>query len=59
MFRFEVMLRYKGKGDRWSLMFSADDFGHAEEQAVNYLDGVEGKGWGKYWEIVRIEKDYA
>jgi hypothetical protein len=24
-------------GYRWSMMFSADDFGHAEEQCINAL----------------------
>jgi hypothetical protein len=53
--QFEVVMRSKD-GGRWSLLFYADDFSHAYEQAIDYLAKDDP---GKHWEIIRIEKDYA
>lgn len=53
--QYEVMLREPGESGRWSLMFKAESFAHAEEQAVDFLkDDKSSK-----WEIIRIERDYA
>ena len=49
---YEVILRDKQSGNRWSMVFSAENFAHAEEQAKDAL--VES-----YDEIIRIEKDYS
>lgn len=57
--RYEVIIRDRKTGDRWSMMFDAEDFAHAYEQATevsangdpNYLDADD--------EIIQIVKDYA
>lgn len=50
MHRYEVTLRDPSTGDRRSLTFKADDFGHAQEQAQDYLEGDE---------IIDIQRDYT
>lgn len=63
MSRYEVCLRAKADGGRWSMMFDADDFAHAEDQCVDYLRSNTEQDytdkWTEHWEIIRIEKDYA
>lgn len=52
MDRYEVIFK-NDNGDRWLMMFDADDFAHAEEQAINALEvGSEPD------EIIQIVKDY-
>jgi hypothetical protein len=53
--QYEVLLRHKKDASRWSLLVQADNFGHAEEQAIDYLKDESNHGY----EIIRIEKDYA
>jgi hypothetical protein len=50
---YEVTLRDRTTGNKWTMKFQADDFCHAEEQAIDALKGDEGS------EIVTIAKDYA
>ena len=52
--RYEVALRHF-EGTRWSLMFDAESFAHAEEQAIDYQRTVASEGYS----IIRIERDYA
>lgn len=47
---YEVIIKARDNPQRFSLMFSATDFAHVEEQALPYLD--------KNDEIVEILKDY-
>jgi hypothetical protein len=51
MTQYEVVIRDMETEGRWTLMFQADDFAHAEEQAIQFLDEV-------YNEIIEIRKDY-
>lgn len=53
MERYEVTVRNKENDYRWTMMFSANNFAHAEEQVNdgNYLDAKD--------EIISITKDYA
>lgn len=51
LLQYEVILRHETTANRWSLMFQAESFSHAESQAQPYLENG--------WEIIRIEKDYA
>lgn len=53
MNKYEVTLRNKNSGERWSLFFDADDFSHAEEQAID-----TGLIVPLFEEIIKIEKDY-
>jgi hypothetical protein len=52
---YYVTLRDKGTGGRWTMRFEADDYAHAEEQAIDTLD----KNEDSQSEIISIEKDYA
>ena len=48
---YEVTFRDSENGNRWFLMFQADNFAHAEEQAIDANETND--------EIVKIDKDYA
>lgn len=51
--KYEVLLRHRRDASRWSLMFEAENFAHAEEQAQDCLREEPE------YEIIRIEKDYG
>lgn len=53
--KYEVVLRSKTSGDRISLCYFADNFSHAEEQAI---DSMRHESFDND-EIVEIKKDYA
>lgn len=57
MEKYEVKLRNQHDKSRWSLMFSAENFSHAEEQANDYLRDQDALNLG--WEIIEIQKDYG
>jgi hypothetical protein len=52
--RYEVVLLDDDTKNRWTMTFQAEDFAHAEEQAV---DTIESNGGSD--EIISINKDYG
>lgn len=61
MDKYEVVIRDRRHGNKWSMYFSADDFGHAEEQAIDTLESgnTNLKEWYEFDEIIRIDKEYG
>lgn len=59
--RYEVVFRNKKSGDRWSMMFDAEDFVHAVEQAEEEISThyTIGPSWREFEEIIKIVKDYT
>lgn len=54
--KYEVLLRHRGDASRWSLMFDAESFSHAEEQALDFMKDDDSM---QSYEIIRIERDYG
>jgi hypothetical protein len=52
--RYEVVCLDDDTKVRWTMTFQAEDFSHAEEQAV---DTIESNGGSD--EIIEIKKDYG
>ena len=50
--KYEVTIRNRPTGNRWSLMFWADNFADAERQAKTFTDEQKDE------EIIEISKDY-
>ena len=49
--RYEVIVRNRHFKNRWTMMFWAENYSNAEEQAEPYLEQDD--------EIIEINKDYA
>ena len=52
MDQYEITLRDNHTDNRWTMMFWADDFGHAEEQAKDHLESTDDHS-----EIISIKKE--
>jgi len=43
MSKYKVTVQIESDGGEWFYFFDADDFAHAEEQAIDYLAGIPEK----------------
>jgi hypothetical protein len=55
---YQVYLRDKQTGHVWSMFFYADNYGHAEEQALDTMQANVANGASDTEEIVKITKDW-
>ena len=58
MDKYEVIIRDKQTGNRWSMIFDADDFGHAEDQACDISADGQVSYLAEDDEIIRTDKEY-
>lgn len=58
MHNFEVTIRTKEDGNRWTMFWSCTNFREAESLTIDVLAKNNAENWPNFFEIIRIDKDY-
>jgi len=58
MTNFEVTIRTKQDGNRWTMFWGCNNFREAESLTIGVLEKNDGSKWPERYEIIRIDKEY-